>query len=584
MDIFNTIALKISRLTVLFYQLIWTIRHKGFSAAAGYLLQRLGVYRQKSRPDCAQRSLSADELNAKLARLDLRPTFCLVVPAGDDPRALQSTLDSIQVQLYSPSQIILLTGSENDAASWLVDLCDRFQLTKLRIENASLLDTLTGEYFCVVFPGDILSADALGQVAILAGLRNQHALIYGDEDFSLPGGKRGQLVLKPDWSPEFLLSTDYLARAAFFNRKWAARAGWTDQSCSRASLYDLALKITEIGPTPMHLPKLLLTRAEKGPELDDAADHMAVVLQTAVQRRGLDGNVSPVENQSGYFITHFRPPDTCQTSILIATRDQPELLHKCLESIFTITQHSRFDVILVNHESQRPETKETIAQWRVREPERFQCLSYSGDFNFSRINNYAASHAKGNLLLLLNNDTEVIAPNWLEEMAGYACLPTSGAVGAALEYPNGHIQHGGILMGVTDLAVHAFKDLPARAPGYMGRLQVPSNFLAVTGACLMVRADVFQALGGLSEDFAVAGGDIDFCLRIAREGMYNILLPHVRLIHHELATRGFEDSYQKYSRLKTELDLLGRRWPEYISRDPYYHPCFDTQGRFSTRA
>ena len=492
--------------------------------------------------------------------------------------------DSIQAQLYSPSQIILLTNSENDAAVWLADLCDRFPLTQLRKENANLLDMLTGEYFCVVFPGDILSADALGQVAILAGVGNEPALIYGDDDHTLPGGKRGQPVLKPDWSPEFLLSTDYIARGVFFNRNGAARAGWIDQSCSRASLYDLALKISEISPPPSHLPKILLTRAQEDPELDDDADQMAGALRAALQRRGLDGDVTPVENQPGYFITHLRPPDTCLTSILIATRDQPELLHKCLESIFTITQSSRFEVILVDHESQRPETKETIAHWRMREPGRFQCLSYTGDFNFSRINNHAASQAKGNLLLLLNNDTEVIAPDWLEEMAGYACVPTSGAVGVALEYPNRRIQHGGIIMGITDLAVHAFKDQPARAPGYMGRLQVPSNFLAVTGACLMVRADVFQALGGLSENFAVAGGDIDFCLRIAREGMYNILLPHVRLIHHESATRGFEDSYQKYSRLKAELDVLARRWPEFVSRDPYYHPCLDTQGRFSTRA
>ena len=139
-------------------------------------------------------------------------------------------------------------------------------------------------------------------------------------------------------------------------------------------------------------------------------------------------------------------------------------------------------------------------------------------------------------------------------------------------------------MGVDDLAVHAFKDLPSNAPGYMGRLLVPSNFLAVTGACLMVRAEVFHGVGGFDENFAVAGGDIDFCLRVARKGMYNILLPHVRLIHHESATRGFEDSYQKFSRLQKELDLLSQRWPETIKQDPYYHPCLDGQGKFTPRA
>ena len=161
--------------------------------------------------------------------------------------------------------------------------------------------------------------------------------------------------------------------------------------------------------------------------------------------------------------------------------------------------------------------------------------------------------------------------------------PGSGAVGAVLEYPNGRIQHGGILLGMDDLAVHAFKDLTASAPGYMHRLQVPSNFLAVTGACLMVPAELYNRLGGLNEAYAVAGGDIDFCLRIAQKGMYNIVLPHVRLIHHKSATRGFEDSYRKFSRLQNELEQLRQRWPDFCRRDPFYHPCLDRRGKFSER-
>jgi len=290
-----------------------------------------------------------------------------------------------------------------------------------------------------------------------------------------------------------------------------------------------------------------------------------------------------VKNRPDYAVIHYRPPENACTSILIATRDQPELLQKCLTSIFTLTRHSRFEVVLVDHESQLAETKAIISAWRVKEPERFRCFNYVGEFNFSKINHYAAAQANGDFLLLLNNDTEVTAPDWLDEMVGYAARPTSGAVGAVLEYPDGRIQHGGILMGVDDLAVHAFKDLPSNAPGYMGRLLVPSNFLAVTGACLMVRAEVFHGVDGFDEDFVVAGGDIDFCLRVARKGMYNILLPHVRLIHHESATRGFEDSYPKFSRLKKELDLLSQRWPEAINQDPYYHPCLDRHGKFTPR-
>ena len=442
---------------------------------------------------------------------------------------------------------------------------------------------VVGDYFCVVFPGDTLAKDALAQIAVAAGTAHDPALIYADEELRLPNSRHGQMLYKPGWSPDFLLSTDYIGRAAFFSKNWAEKAGGITLPYGRAALYDLALRMTEICPAPVHLPVVLLTRsAELGDEREEEA--MTRAVREVLQRRGQAGEVTPVKGHPGFSIVHYQPPKNAYTSILIATRDQPELLDSCLTSIFTLTKHSRFEVVLVNHESRMAETKAVIADWRAKEPDRFRCFDYAGEFNFSTINNYAASQAGGNFLLLLNNDTEVTTADWLEEMTGYAARPGSGAVGCVLEYPDGRIQHGGILMGVDDLAVHAFKDLPSNAPGYMGRLLAPSNFLAVTGACMMVRAEVFHSLGGLNEDFAVGGGDIDFCLRVAQKGMYNILLPHVRLIHHESATRGFEDSYQKFSRLQKELDLLSQRWPEIVSHDPYYHPCLDGKGRFTTQA
>lgn len=514
----------------------------------------------------------ADGLARALSTLDDPPLISLVIPVLDDEHALRITLDSIQAQIYRRFQITFTSSPAATAPTWAADLRQLYPFTIEIAEPGRSLGALKGVYVTVVFPGDALSPDALGQVALAAGAEPP-AVIYADEN-------NGRPLFKPDWSPDFLLSTDYLGRAVFYHRDWLMRAGGVGETLCRASLYDLNLRITEICPPPLHIPRILLTCQEEATD-SSVNEAMSASLQSAILRRGLSGEVSPVKGHPGFYILHARPPVNSLVSILIATHDQPELLQKCLHSVFTQTRDCQFEVVLVDHQSQRDETRAVIVNWSNQEPHRFRCLPYTGEFNFSKINNFAAARARGDLLLLLNNDTEVINPHWLSELAGAASRPTSGAVGAALEYPDGRIQHGGIVMGVDDLAVHAFKDLPTEAPGYMNRLLVPSNFLAVTGACLMVRTSVYHALGGLSEDYAVAGGDIDFCLRAAQKGMYNILLPHVRLLHHESATRGFEDSYQKFSRLQKELDQLSHRWPDYAIRDPYYHPCLDGKGKFT---
>jgi GT2 family glycosyltransferase len=269
-------------------------------------------------------------------------------------------------------------------------------------------------------------------------------------------------------------------------------------------------------------------------------------------------------------------------SIIICTRDQPVYLNACLESIFEHTCYSNFEVVLVDHESRLASTRKVIQKWHDKETDRFRVVQKSGPFNFSVLNNAGVQSARGTFILLLNNDVEVISPEWLTEMAGWAGRPHAGAVGACLLYPNQTIQHAGILLGMRDYAVHAFKGLPAENPGYQNRLLVPSNFLALTGACLMTRRSLYEDLGGLDEQFAVAGGDIDFCLRIHQLGFQNVLLPHIRLFHYESATRGFEDNPEKVKRLMMEYELLRARWPETIKTDPYYHPEFNRiRGDFS---
>jgi GT2 family glycosyltransferase len=295
-----------------------------------------------------------------------------------------------------------------------------------------------------------------------------------------------------------------------------------------------------------------------------------------LERQGLRARLESLPGRPALAVPHFELPPGDTVSIIICSHDQPRLLNTCLESVFGLTRGIDFEVVLVDHASRQQATRQLIADWQRKEPRRLLVERAEGAFNFSSLNNAGVRRARGRYLTLLNNDIEVISPDWLLEMAGWAQRPTVGVVGACLLYPNDTIQHAGILLGMRDLAVHAMKGRRASDPGFMQRLRVPSNFLALTGACLMLRRELYAELGGLDERFAVAGGDIDLCLQASARGFFNLLLPQVRLYHYESATRGFEDSPAKQARLRQEYDLLRQRWPAQVSDcDPFYHPALE---------
>ena len=303
----NLITQKISRLKVFFYHLAWTARHKGGGAAARFLAQRLGFRKSENRDGCGSSVTSPAAFGSSLSRLANRPRFTLIVTAGGEPDAVQTTLNSFQTQLYPPHQIILIAGVEAEGTGRLTDLRSRYPLRIQHTEDSDLLSAVEGDFFCVIFPGDMLTEDALGQAAIAASTAQNAALIYADEDQRLPDGRRGRPLLKPDWSPDFLLSTDYIGRAVFFNQKWAEKAGGIDLPCGRATLYDLALRITEIGPSPIHLPRILLTRSTVA--FEDVGSEFVIVIKAALQRRGLVGAVSAAE-RSDWFLSCPLPATT----------------------------------------------------------------------------------------------------------------------------------------------------------------------------------------------------------------------------------------------------------------------------------
>jgi GT2 family glycosyltransferase len=269
-------------------------------------------------------------------------------------------------------------------------------------------------------------------------------------------------------------------------------------------------------------------------------------------------------------IRHSLPTPAPLVSIVICTRDNKSLLQTAIESIHTKTTYPHYEVVVLDNGSRDSATLDYLASLSFRP--RTTVIRDDSLFNYSRLNNTAVRHARGQMLCLLNDDIEVLTPEWLEEMVSFAVQPDIGAVGARLWYPDGTLQHGGVLMGIGGVAGHAHSRLGREQPGYFSRGVLQQELSAVTGACLTVRRQVYDEVGGLDEDIAVAFNDVDLCLRIRAAGYRNIWTPFAELIHHESASRGYEDNPEKLARFRREIRFMQDRWGAALDNDPHYNP------------
>jgi GT2 family glycosyltransferase len=257
-------------------------------------------------------------------------------------------------------------------------------------------------------------------------------------------------------------------------------------------------------------------------------------------------------------------------SIVICTRDHKSLLQTAIESIHAKTTYPHYEIVVLDNGSRDPATLGYLTA--VSSHSGVTVVRDDSPFNYSRLNNTAVRHTRGQVLCLLNDDIEVLTPDWLEEMVSFAVQPYIGAVGARLWYPDGTLQHGGVIVGIGGVAGHAHLRLRRGQPGYFSRGVLQQEMSAVTGACMMVRREVYDEVGGLDEDIAVAFNDVDLCLRIRAAGYCNIWTPFAELIHHESASRGYEDSPEKIDRFQREVRFMQDRWGAVLDNDPYYNP------------
>jgi GT2 family glycosyltransferase len=259
-------------------------------------------------------------------------------------------------------------------------------------------------------------------------------------------------------------------------------------------------------------------------------------------------------------------------SLIIPTRDGHDHLKTCIESILEKTTYHKFEILLVDNQTTCTQTLSLMAELPKASSGRVRVLSYDKPFNYSAINNYAASQAQGELLGLINNDIEVINGDWLSEMVSHAVRPEIGCVGAKLYYPDGTLQHCGVVLGIGGVAGHSHKYFPGAASGYFSRLRTIHNVSAVTGAALLVKKASFDQVGGLDEVLEIAFNDVDFCLRIGQLGFRNLWTPFAELYHHESKTRGIEDTPEKRARFMREVQFMVARWDRLLANDPYYNP------------
>jgi GT2 family glycosyltransferase len=419
-----------------------------------------------------------------------------------------------------------------------------------------------GAPVALLFPGDVWAPDAVAQ---LASSLTPLGVVYADEDAVTAAGAYEDPRLKPSYSPEFLLSSSYIGRPLAIGSGIVLQVGPSDAGLPELE-HDLALRACEGARQVVHLPEVLCHRRADAPPAPDApgsggsgVGHVA----DALLRRGENAEVAPGLLPDTYRIRR-RTTVPVATTIVIPFRDEPRLTRTCIESIDATRGAGRVDFVLVDNGSVQPETQTLLERLARRDD--VVVVADSRPFNWSALNNAAVAQARGDVLLFLNNDIEARQPGWLDVLALQAMRPHVGAVGARLLYPDGRLQHCGVVIGVGGAADHLLAGLDGRQPGYLNMAVASRESAAVTGACLATRREVFDKLGGFDESLGVDLNDIDYCLRAQREGMTVLYEAGAELIHHESPSRGFAGGARDIRR------FIDRWRASILAGDPYLSP------------
>ncbi len=534
------------------------------------------------------------EFNINEKNLAYRPLVSIILPVFNPPeKFLIEALNSILAQIYTNWELciaddastnetirdIIKTYAEKDSR---IKYIFRDTNEHISIASNSSIEISSGEYIALFDHDDKLSPDALYQNILILNSNTDIDFIYSDEDYIDENGKHFNPSFKTDWCPDNLLSRNYLCHFSVIKSSLIREVGGFRIGFEGSQDHDLFLRITEKTKKIYHIPKILYHwRVHKqSTSYNDKAKPYAhengkKAIEEALVRRNENGKVIIVDepNCPKFYSVRYEIESYKKVSVIIPTKNLTTVTNTCLSSIFNLTDYPNYEVILINNNSDETSFFEMVKKWEEKEPNRFKCIEDSGSFNFSRLMNGASKISKGEFLLLLNNDTEVINKDWMTSMVQQSQRKSIGAVGVKLLFPNRTIQHAGVIIGLGGIAGHTFIGFEENANVYRDYLKITRNYSAVTAACLMVRKSVFNEVDGFDEKFAVDFNDIDFCLKIKELGYNNIYLPHVTLIHYESISRGHpHKTKESYERHLKEISLFKKRWQKYIDHDPCYNP------------
>ena len=554
------------------------------------------IYSGDSFAQVAKQALFTEEELARQRkhRFSKDVKFSIVVPLYNTPESfLREMIESVLAQTYADWELCMADGSNAQHAD-VQRICKEYVCRDNRIRYQKLeknlgisgntntcLEMVTGDYIGLFDHDDLLHPAALFEV--MRTIENTGAdFVYTDEttfhetpeDAFLPH-------FKPDFAPDTLRGNNYICHFTVFKRSLLDEVGLFDPACDGSQDHDMVLRLTEKAQRIAHIPEILYYwRAHAGSVAESVGVKPYVIqagvrsVENQLKRLGLKGTVEQVRPGMSIYRVRYEIEGTPRVSILIPNYEHLKELKTCLDSIFAKTTWPNYEIIVVENNSS---SRELFAYYEDIQLEHanVRVVTWEGKFNYSAINNYGAQFCTGEYLLLLNNDTKVVTPGWIEEMLMFAQRSDVGAVGAMLYYPDKKIQHAGVCLGLGGVAGHYYQHAPKENLGYMGRLLYSQNMTAVTAACMLLRRDVWEKVNGLDEDWAMAFNDVDLCMRIRKAGYLIVWTPFAELYHYESKSRGTEDTQKKQARFNGEVLRFQSRWAKELKAgDPYYNPNF----------
>ena len=564
------------------------LKHYGVRGFYARLLERFEEREVEYQEWYEKNKPSEEELARQRKKKWKEPvTISVLVPAYRTPEVfLRQMIESVLNQTYPHLELCIADGSgENISVEKVVK---EYQAKDQRVRYQRLeknegiagntnaaIRMATGDYLALFDHDDLLAPNALFEVASTIE-KDKADVVYTDEDKVTSDLKEHfQPHFKPDFNPDLLCSNNYICHLFVVKRSLALKLGGQDPAYDGAQDYDFIFRCTEEAEKIVHIAKILYHwRVHQASTADNPTSKMYAfdagkrAIEAHLQRIGAKAEVSHTKDL-GFYRVKYQVQGNPKVSIVIPNKDEKETLKKCLESIWQKTTYSNNEIILVENNSTTREIRDYYQELDGKNGVRV--VYWDKEFNYSAINNFGISYAKGEYILCLNNDITVISPEWMEELLANCQRPEVGIVGARLYYPDNTIQHAGIVLGMGGCAGSLFVGLARSRGGYLHKAALQQDLSAVTAACFMVKKEAFEKVGGFEEKLAVAFNDVDFCLKVRHAGYLVVYDPYAELYHHESKTRGYENTEAKKRRFQEEIEYMRCHWMPDILRDPYYN-------------